>query len=81
MKPQSEMTTKTLTPFLIISFGMTWGLAALLLFFYDQIVAIFGEISMSNPLYILAVYAPGFASVILVIRHYGVKGLGGFFHD
>ena len=79
MKPQNEMTIKTLTPFLIITFGMTWGLAALLLFFYDQIVAIFGEISMSNPLYILAVYAPGFASVLLVIRHYGLKGLGDFF--
>ena len=79
MKPQTEMTIKTLKPFLIITFGLTWGLAALLLFFYDQIIAIFGEISMANPLYILAVYAPGFAGVFLVLRHYGLKGLGSFF--
>ncbi len=75
---QSELTIKALKPFLIITFGLTWGLAALLFLFYDQIVAIFGEVSMSNPLYILAVYAPGFASVFLILRHYKLKGLGSF---
>ena len=38
------MKTKTLIPFLAITFGLTWGIAALLIFFTDQIVAIFGEI-------------------------------------
>src|SRR5512139_3529823 len=73
------METKALVPFLAISFGLTWGLAALLIFFYDQVVAIFGEISMTNPLFILAVYAPGFAGIFLVWRHYGLKGLVSFF--
>ena len=72
------MTTKTLTPFLLITFILTWGLAALLFIFYDQIVAIFGEINASNPLYILAVYSPGIAGVLLVLYHYGFKGLGSF---
>ncbi|MBK8905287.1 MAG: CPBP family intramembrane metalloprotease [Anaerolineaceae bacterium] len=73
------MTTKTIGPFLAITFGLTWGLAALLMLFYDQIVAIFGEVSPSNPLFILAVYSPAFAGVILVWRHYGLRGLGSFF--
>lgn len=73
------METKTIGPFLALTFGLTWGLAALLILFYDQIVAIFGEISMTNPLFILAVYSPGFAGVFLVWRHYGLKGLGSFF--
>jgi membrane protease YdiL (CAAX protease family) len=73
------MTTKTIGPFLAITFGLTWGLAALLFLFYDQIVAIFGEVSPSNPLFILAVYSPGFAGVFLVWRHYGLHGLGSFF--
>jgi membrane protease YdiL (CAAX protease family) len=73
------MKTKSLIPFLAISFGLTWGLAALLFFFYDQVVAIFGEVSMSNPLFILAVYAPGFAGVLVILGNYGLKGLGGFF--
>jgi membrane protease YdiL (CAAX protease family) len=75
----SGMTIKTLVPFLALAFGLTWGIAALLILFTDQIVAIFGEISMSNPLFILAVYSPGFAGVFLVWRHYGFKGLGSFF--
>ena len=74
----TPMSVKTLFPYFAITFGLTWGLAALLLFFYDQIVAIFGEISPSNPLFILAVYAPGFAGIILVLWHYGLKGLGSF---
>jgi membrane protease YdiL (CAAX protease family) len=72
------MTTKALAPFLAITFLLTWGLGAMLMLFYDQIVAIFGEISTTNPLYILAVYSPGFAGVFLVLYHYGLKGLGSF---
>ena len=73
------MKTKALVPFLAITFGLTWGIAAVLIFFTDQIVAIFGEINSSNPLYILAVYSPAFAGIFLVWRHYGLKGLGSFF--
>jgi membrane protease YdiL (CAAX protease family) len=79
LNTQSGMTTKTLVPFLALTFGLTWGIAALLILFTDEIVAIFGEISMSNPLYILAVYSPGFAGVFLVWRKYGIKGPGSFF--
>ncbi|MEJ2487876.1 MAG: CPBP family intramembrane metalloprotease [Anaerolineales bacterium] len=73
------MKTKTIIPFLALTFGFTWGIAALLIFFNDQVVAIFGEITSSNPLYILAVYSPGFVGIFLVWRHYGLKGLGSFF--
>lgn len=72
------MKTKTLIPFLAITFGLTWGIAALLILFTDQVMAIFGEISSSNPLFILAVYSPGIAGIFLVWRHYGLKGLGSF---
>jgi len=73
------MKTKILIPFLAITFGLTWGVAALLFLFYDQMVAIFGELSMSNPVFILLVYSPGIAGVLLVWRTYGFKGLKGFF--
>ncbi|MGD8805225.1 MAG: hypothetical protein PVH65_05215, partial [Chloroflexota bacterium] len=32
------MKMKTLVPFLALSFGLTWGIAAILIFFYDQVV-------------------------------------------
>ncbi len=78
-KTQAGMTTKTLTPFLVLTFALTWGIAVLLILFNDQVVAIFGEITSSNPLYILAVYAPGIAGIFLVWKKYGLKGLGSFF--
>jgi len=68
-----------LTPFLLITFGLTWGIAAILMLFYDQVTAIFGELTMSNPLFILAVYSPGFAGVFMVWRKYGLGSLGRFF--
>jgi membrane protease YdiL (CAAX protease family) len=73
------MKTKTLTPFLALTFGISWAVIAVIILFTDQVVAIFGEITSSNPLYILAVYTPGFVGVFLVWRHYGLAGLGSFF--
>jgi membrane protease YdiL (CAAX protease family) len=73
------MKSKTLIPFLAITFGLSWGIAALLILFTDQVVAIFGEITRSNPLFILMSWSPGIAGAIVVWRHYGLKGLGSFF--
>lgn len=73
------MKTRTLFPFLSISFGLTWGIAVILILFTDQVVDLFGEISIANPLYILAVYSPGIAAVFLIWRHYGINGLKNFF--
>jgi len=78
-KGENRMKTKTLIPFLVITFGLSWGIAALLIFFTDQVVAIFGEITNSNPLYLLMSWTPGLAGIFLVWRHYGLKGLGSFF--
>lgn len=73
------MTYRTLYPFFAVAFGLTWGLAALLLAFPAQIEGLFGPLSPSNPLYILAVYAPALAAIGLVLRHHGLRGLGAFF--
>ena len=70
------MTVRSLGPFFGLAFGLTWGIAALLILFADQLEAVFGELSSTNPLFILAVYSPGFAGVFLVWRHYGFRGLG-----
>jgi membrane protease YdiL (CAAX protease family) len=76
---RTRMTPKALVPFLALAFGLTWGIAALLILFSEQIAAVFGEIGLSNPLVILAVYSPGFAGLFLVWRRDGLQGLGRFF--
>ena len=76
---QPRLGTKTLVIFLALTFGLSWVPMALYMIFPDQFTALFGEISTSNPFFLLAVYAPGLSGIILVWWHYGLKGLGKFF--
>ncbi len=69
------MTIRTVIPFFSMAFGLSWGLAALAIVFADQLEPLLGPIGLTNPLYFIAVYAPAFSGVGLVIRHYGLKGL------
>ena len=78
LKRRPGITTKTLGAFLALTFGLTWGIVALVILFNEQMVALFGEMGMSNPLFILAVYAPGIAGLLLVWWHYGLRGMGSF---
>jgi hypothetical protein len=55
--------------FLILTFGITWGLAALFFSLQDTFERIFGEMSATNPVFVLAVWGPNIAGVVVV----GVK--------
>ena len=70
------MNFKYLVPFIVITFALTWGLALLFVFFQEPIEARFGELSMTNPLFILAVYSPAFAALGLVVHGKGLSAVG-----
>jgi membrane protease YdiL (CAAX protease family) len=74
----SRRSTGLLVPFLALTFGLSWGLSVLLALFSEQIVAVLGELNMSNPLIMVIVYAPGLAGLYLVWRHHGLAGVGAF---
>jgi membrane protease YdiL (CAAX protease family) len=76
---RTGMTTRTLRAFFALAFGLGWGIAALMVVFQDQVEAIFGEIGMTNPVFLLVVYSPAMAGIILVWRHYGREGLRSYF--
>lgn len=65
--------------FFALTFGLGWGVAMLMMLFTDQIVAAFGPIGYTNPVFVLVVYSPAIAGISLVWRHYGFRALGGFF--
>ncbi len=69
------MTIRTVIPFFAMAFGLSWGLAAVAILFADQLEPLLGPIGLTNPLFFLAVYAPAFSGIGLVIRHYGLRGL------
>jgi hypothetical protein len=71
---QNKISLKSITPFLIITFGLTWGILALYILLPDQMASAFGQLSGQHPLFYLAVYAPAIAAFIIITCK---KGLGG----
>lgn len=65
----------TIGPFLLISFGLAWGIVGLYVLLPESMEAVFGQITGNHPLFFLAVYAPAIAAFILVARHDGLTGL------
>lgn len=69
------MNFRSLFSYLAITFGLSWGIVSLLILFPDKIASVFGELSASNPLFMLVVYTPAIAAFTLVIRQAGLPGL------
>ena len=44
--------------FLLISFGLAWGIVGLYVFLPERMEAVFGQITGNHPLFYLAVYSP-----------------------
>ena len=76
------MKRRPLLAFFALTFGLTWGLGACFALFSAQLIAVFGKISVTNPLFILAVYAPSISAIVVTGFIDGAAGirrlLGGF---
>ena len=68
-----------LVPFLVIAFGLAWGILALFILLPERMNAIFGELTGQHPLFFLAVYAPATAAFIVVTFSSGIYGLRRYF--
>jgi membrane protease YdiL (CAAX protease family) len=75
---QGPISFGSLFPFLLITFGLAWGLFGLFVLLPGPIEHLFGELRASNPLFILAVYSPAIAAFAIVLRRTGIAGLGRF---
>lgn len=73
-----DLPAGALAPFLLVAFGLAWGVLALYIFATDWASATFGPITGTHPLFVLAVYAPAIAAIGLVARHGGAHGLRRF---
>ena len=63
----SSFSLTSLIPFLLITFGLAWGIIALYIFLPEQMAGLFGEISGQHPLFYLATYAPAIAALVVVL--------------
>jgi membrane protease YdiL (CAAX protease family) len=67
-----------LLPYLLITFGIAWGLLGLYILLPQQMTARFGELSASHPGFVLAVWSPAFAAFVIVVYNGGIRGLRSF---
>ncbi len=67
-----------LIPFVLLTFGITWGLIGLYIFWPEWASATFGEISGSHPFFFLATWAPAMSAFALILYVTGFPGLKGF---
>jgi uncharacterized protein len=72
---QRQIGVSSLTPFLLITFGLAWGILALYIFLPAQMTRMFGDMTGQHPLFFLAVWAPGIAAFVVVVYRAGFSGL------
>ena len=75
--PPVETRSRELVGFFALTYGITWGLAVLLLALPGPMARLFGPMSMSSPLYYLAVYAPSLSALALTACRSGTSGVLG----
>ncbi len=76
--PVRILPSMSLLLFALITFGITWGIIGLYIYFPEQAAATFGEISGSHPLYFAATWAPAISAFVLVLSFGGLAGLRAF---
>lgn len=74
---KSDVSFKSLWPFLILAFGICWGIVSLYLFVSEPMQRIFGPLTGQHPLFYLATYAPALSALLLVGIHGGWRSCGG----
>lgn len=66
---------QAMTLFLVLTFGIAWGILAAFIFLPETMVDLFGEITGQHPLFYLAVWAPAISAFIVIFRWSGQEGL------
>jgi membrane protease YdiL (CAAX protease family) len=78
MQETKRIPFSSFIPYILISFGLAWGIIGLYVFLSDHMGAIFGQLTGNHPLFYVAVYSPAIAAFILVYRTGGISGLQRF---
>jgi membrane protease YdiL (CAAX protease family) len=64
-------------PFLVLTFGISWGVGGAYLLFSNPLTAVFGPFAYGTPAYLLAACAPTLVALGLTLRSEGWAGLAG----
>jgi len=74
----TDIATHAVIPFVVLTFALTWGLIALLITQGALMEELFGELGVTHPVYVLAVWSPAVIAFNLVLFHSGPGGVRRF---
>jgi membrane protease YdiL (CAAX protease family) len=74
-----DVATRNIIPFLLGSFGISWGCILLLLSPPQGMPAILTAQGVTNPLYVIGVWSPGLVAMALILWAAGLGGLRRYF--
>jgi membrane protease YdiL (CAAX protease family) len=72
------ISVRSLFPFLVITFGLAWGILGLFIAFPEGMTGLFGRLTGQHPLFYLCVYSPAIAAFAVVAYCTGPGGLRRF---
>jgi len=78
MRTAPDLPSAALVPFLAVTFAIPWLLLGLFLLDPWGVTRWLGEASGSHPLFVLSVWAPAIAAIVVVARHAGGAGVRRF---
>jgi membrane protease YdiL (CAAX protease family) len=78
IEQKDPISFSSLVPFLLMTFGLAWGIIALFIFLPEETTALFGTLTSDHPLFFLAVWSPAIAAMVLVLVKGGTRGLKHF---
>ncbi len=73
-EPRAPMTFRSLLPFFLWTFALSWGLGITYVLFQAPVERLFGPMGYTNPVFVFMVYSPGIVGVLMVWRHFGLGG-------
>ena len=80
MRTQKKETISapSMIPFLLMAFGLAWGILAFFIFLPELATEIFGKLTGQHPLFYLGVYSPAIAAFVIVGYYGGRKDIRRF---
>lgn len=73
---RGDVSLLALVPFILITFGLAWGILALYVFLPDQATTLFGELTGLHPLFFLATWSPAVAAIAIILFRGGPAAIG-----
>lgn len=73
-----DLTVADIGPFVLFTFTLSWGLIWLMIVWPERMEAVLGEMGVTNPGYLLAVWSPALVAFGLILYRTGRAGLRRF---